>query len=158
MDAKLVNPFWHAARKTLEQETGKPVERDVLLLEQSNRLSDEVTVLLGVVGDPQGMALFGMSREAAKNLASIMLGGADVSNLDEMVISAVAELGNVIAGGAMVELERAGFSADIVPPSVLIGADAQISTLRIPRIGIPLDTAAGRITVYVALEKRVTRA
>lgn len=154
MDAKLVNPFWHAARRTLESEAGGAVERGALLLEQSNRLSDEVTVLLGVVGNPQGMALFGMSRQTAKTLASTMMGGADVHMLDELVISAVAELGNVIAGGALVELEREGFKADIVPPSVLIGADAQISTLRIPRIGIPLHTRAGQVIIYIALEER----
>lgn len=153
MKAEFVNPFVTAAFQVLEKETKSAVQKGNVSLEDSPLVSDEVTVLIGVVGRAQGLVLYGMSEKTAKGVVSAMY-GEQIAVFDAMAESAVAELGNVITGLASGELERVGFGCKIAPPSVVVGRGTSISTLSIKRLVIPLITAYGEITVHVALQER----
>jgi len=121
-------------------------------VKDSPLVSDEVTVLIGVVGKAQGLVLYGMSEATALKLVSSMT-GEEVGTFDALAESAVAELGNVITGVASGELEKAGYSVKIAPPSVVVGKGSTISTLSIKRLVIPLETTQGEITMHVALRE-----
>jgi chemotaxis protein CheX len=151
--AEFVNPFVTAAFQVLEKETKSEVTKGNVSLEESPLVSDEVTVLIGVVGRAQGLVLYGMSEKTAKGLVSCMY-GEQIAVFDAMAESAVAELGNVITGLASGELERVGYGCKIAPPSVVVGRGTSISTLSIKRLVIPLITVFGEITVHVALQER----
>lgn len=153
MKAEFVNPFVTAAFQVLEKETKADVTKGPVSLQDSPLVSDEVTVLIGVVGRAQGLVLYGMSEKTAKGLVSAMY-GEQIAVFDAMAESAVAELGNVITGLASGELERVGFPCKIAPPSVVVGKGTSISTLSIKRLMIPLITTFGEITVHVALQER----
>ena len=152
MKAEFVNPFVISAVQVLQTETGSEVTKGNISLEDSPLVSDEVTVLIGVVGRAQGLVLYGMSEATAKNLVSAMT-GETVSEFDGMAESAVAEIGNVITGLASGELERAGYPCKIAPPSVVIGRGTSISTLSIKRLVLPLTTKRGDVTVHIALRE-----
>ena len=150
--AEFVNPFLVSACQVLQTETGTEVTQGPVRLEDSPLESDEVTVLIGVVGRAQGLVLYGMTEETGCNLVSAMT-GERVPEFDAMCESAVAELGNVITGLASGELEAAGYPCKIAPPSVVVGKGTSISTLSIKRLVIPLETGLGSITVHVALRE-----
>ncbi|HEY8346343.1 MAG TPA: chemotaxis protein CheX [Symbiobacteriaceae bacterium] len=150
--AEFVNPFVTAAYQVLQTETGSEVTRGTVTVEDSPLISDEVTVLIGVVGRAQGLVLYGMSEQTARGLVSAMT-GEPVPVFDAMAESAVAELGNVITGLASVELEQAGYSCKIAPPSVVVGKGTIISTLSIQRLVIPLQTSQGQILLHIALRE-----
>jgi len=150
--AEFVNPFLVSAGHVLQTETGMEVVQGEVRVEDSPLVSDEVTVLIGVVGRVQGLVLYGMSEETGRNLVSAMT-GEEVTVFDDMCESAVAELGNVITGLASGELEAAGYPCKIAPPSVVLGKGTAISTLSIKRLVIPLETKLGSITVHVALRE-----
>ncbi len=152
MKAEFVNPFVTAAYQVLQTETKCEVSKGNVTLQDSPLVSDEVTVLIGVVGRAQGLVLYGMSEKTAKNLVGAMTGD-KIPVFDSMAESAVAELGNVITGLASGELERAGYSCKIAPPSVVVGKGTSISTLNIKRLMIPLVTKLGDIVVHVALRE-----
>ncbi len=152
MKAEFVNPFLVSAGQVLQTEAGTDVVQGQVRLEESPLESDEVTVLIGVVGRAQGLVLYGMSEETGRKLVEAMT-GEEVPVFDEMCESAVAELGNVITGLASGELEAAGYPCKIAPPSVVIGKGTAISTLAIKRLVIPLETQLGSITVHVALRE-----
>lgn len=152
MKAEFVNPFVSAAFKVLQTETRSEVTKGTVSLQDSPLVSDEVTVLIGVVGRAQGLVLYGMSDKTAKGIVSVMT-GEQISVFDSLAESAVAELGNVITGLASGELEQAGFPCKIAPPSVVVGKGTSISTLSIKRLVIPLGTSYGDITVHVALRE-----
>jgi chemotaxis protein CheX len=153
--AEFVNPFVTAAYQVLQKETKAEVTKGSVSLQDSPLVSDEVTVLIGVVGRAQGLVLYGMSEKTAKGLVSVMY-GEQIAVFDAMAESAVAELGNVITGLASGELERGGYPCKIAPPSVVVGKGTSISTLSIKRLVIPLHTDFGEITVHVALQERYT--
>lgn len=152
MKAEFVNPFVTAAFQVLQTETKAEVTKGGVTIEDSPLVSDEVTVLIGVVGRAQGLVLYGMSEKTAKGLVSSMT-GEQIAIFDSLGESAVAELGNVITGLASGELERAGYPCKIAPPSVVVGKNTSISTLSIKRLVIPLQTRHGEITVHVALRE-----
>lgn len=152
MKAEFVNPFLAAAQQVLEAEAGAAVRKGTVTVQNSPLMSDDVTVLIGVVGRVKGVVLYSLSERTAKDLVGAMV-GEPVQVLDPLVESAVGELGNVITGRASMELEKLGYPVTIAPPSVVVGKNTVISTLEIRRLVIPLVTQYGDIVVHVALSE-----
>lgn len=151
MKAEVINPFLIAAKEILEMEAGLSGVRGEISLASSKWTTQEITVIINVVGAVKGTFLLGTSIETAKEIVNIML-GEELDSLDNMVISGIAELGNTIAGRALAKLEKIGYVADITPPMILYGQRASISTLKRQRIQIPLSTNVGLIELSVAVE------
>ncbi len=152
MKVQYLIPFVEAAYEVLKAEVNIPLERGDLSLDKGAYITDDVTVIISLVGDIEGIVFFGFSNEAALNIASGMLG----ENLDEMnglAQSGIAELGNVITGRASVKLSKNGFQSTISPPTMLLGKGATISTLDFPRVVVPLTSKIGRISIHLALRE-----
>lgn len=151
MKAEILNAFLSAATNSMSKEIQSEVKRTGLRLDSSDHVTDEVTVYLSLVGPVRGMVLVGMSVPTARSMATVMVGEPQ-EELTEMGLSALAEMGNLIAGGACIELERVGLNADITPPTIMIGVRSRISTLGVPRYVIPLATKHGPINIHVAVD------
>lgn len=153
MDVKLLNPFVQAAVEVLKAEVGADVSRGELSLQKSSLTTDELTVMINLVGDVYGMALYGMSIETGLKFVSKIM-GQEFAELDALAQSGVAELGNVISGKAAVRFSEAGFTSSISTPTILNGSGVQISTLDFPRIVVPLSTQFGTLTAHLALREK----
>ncbi len=151
-NVKFMNPFVEAAAEVLEKEVNAKVERGTLSLQKSSLTSDQITVLLSLVGQVQGVVLYGLSIQTAKNMVSRMM-GQEFTEFDNLAQSGIAELGNVITGAATVKLSKEGFDAEISPPTLVQGEGIQISTLDFPRVVVQLKTEMGDITVHLALRE-----
>jgi len=151
-NVKFMNPFVEAAADVLEKEVSAKVERGTLSLQKSSLTSDQITVLLSLVGQVQGVVLYGLSKSTALNLVSRMM-GQEFAEFDNLAQSGIAELGNVITGAATVKLSKEGFDAEISPPTLVQGEGIQISTLDFPRVVVQLKTEMGDITVHLALRE-----
>lgn len=151
MKAEVLNAFLNGATNSLSQETKGPVRRTGLHMDPSDQVSDEVTVYVAIVGRVRGMVLVGMPAATARDIAGAMVGEPQ-QELSEMGLSALAELGNLIAGGSVMELEKVGLNSDITPPTIMIGRRSRISTLGLPRFIIPLSTKFGDLNIHVAVD------
>lgn len=151
MRAEILNAFLYATGKVIATETGATVHRTGLLMDPSDQVLDEVTVYVALVGQVRGMVLVGMPMPVARGIAGDMV-GAPESELTELGLSALAELGNLVAGGACMELDKQGFSSDITPPSIMIGKRSRVSTLGLPRFVIPLQMKHGPMHIHVAVD------
>ncbi|MEW6723423.1 MAG: chemotaxis protein CheX [Bacillota bacterium] len=156
MRAEFINPFVSAAYKVLAKEARATVEKGCLSVRASSFTSQEVTVLIGVVGQVQGIVMYGMSERTVKSLVSAMT-GEPTPVFDKLAESAIAEMGNVITGIASMELENAGYASRIAPPSVVVGRGVIISTIDLERLVIPLHTQYGDIEINVALRENLNR-
>ena len=152
MNVKILNPFLEAAAEVVATECQTKVTRGNLTLQKSAMTADEVTVLISLIGKVQGVALYGMSVQTGLGLVSRVM-GQTFAEFDSLAQSGVAELGNVISGRATVKLSQAGFTADISPPTLILGSGLTVSTLDFPRIVVPLSTEVGDITVHLALRE-----
>jgi len=152
LKAEVINPFLIAAREILEMESGLTGTRGELSLAASKWTTQEITVIINIIGAVKGTFLIGMSIKTAMKLVGLML-DEKTETFDKIVISGIAEMGNIIAGRALAKLESIGYLADITPPMLLYGERASISTLNRKRILIPLKTDIGLIELSMAIEK-----
>jgi chemotaxis protein CheX len=128
------------------------IERGELRLESGLYTTDDVTVVISLIGAVTGTVFFSMSNESALQLASTLMGERfDV--LDKLAQSGIAELGNVITGRASMKFAEAGYEANISTPSLILGKGATISTLEYPRLIVPLQLLKGSITIHLALRE-----
>ena len=156
MNVKFLNPFVEAAFEVLKAETGVIANRGDLSLEKTPFVTDDVTVILALVGAVEGAVFYCMGETTAKELVSRML-GEKMLELDSLAQSGIAELGNVITGRASVKLSEAGFEATISPPSLLVGKGALLSTLDSPRLIVPVVTECGSVLIHLSLREGVNK-
>ena len=152
MNVKFLNPFVEAAYEVLKTETGHEIDRGDLKLENGSYITDDVTVILSLVGAVEGTVFYSMSNATAVKIGSIML-GETFDKLDYLVQSGIAELGNVITGRASMKLADLGYESTISPPALIIGRGAAISTLDFPRLVVPLVSQAGEMVIHLALRQ-----
>jgi chemotaxis protein CheX len=149
--ADILEPFVEAARDVLAAEIGAEVTPGRLSLANGAATTLDVTVVVGITGKLTGIAVYGMPAEMAKAIVGKMM-GETIDELDDLALSGVAELGNVITGQATNLLASIGQVCDISPPMLLMGAGSQLSTMSIQRLVIPLATDFGTMEAQVAIK------
>jgi chemotaxis protein CheX len=155
MNVKFVNPFVDSALSVIEMETGIRLQRGDLGLEKSPFITNDITVVIALVGMVTGNVLYSLSFDTATSLASRML-GEKLTTFDNLAQSGIAELGNVITGQASVKLSQAGYESTISPPTLVVGKGITISTLDRPRLVVPFGSEVGSIVIHLALRENAT--
>lgn len=152
MSVNFLNPFLSAAKSVLAAEIGARVDRGVVSLETDSYTPQDVTVLLSIVGDIQGVVLYSMDIGMALAMVSRML-GEEQDEFDELAQSGIAEMGNVITGVVTTYLAEAGYRCSISIPMLILGRGTTLSIMDFKRTVIPLSTELGHMTIHVALRE-----
>lgn len=113
----------------------------------------EIVIILGITGDIKGQAVFSLTEDMAKKIASGMMMGMPVDEIDEMAKSALSELGNMIMGNSATLLFNAGAKIDITPPSLVKGTAIEISSAGMETICVPLISELGEIEFDIGIKK-----
>lgn len=137
IDVRHINPFLQSSISIMESVTqvklaiGRPEATDFNLKDTS------YAIQVGIVGEMKGQAILAMTDENAKDIASKMMFGMPINEIDEMAASALNELGNMIMGNTATIFSTLGILIDITPPLAMHGRDI---TLRsdIDGIKVPL--------------------
>ena len=153
MRVEFINPFLESADEVLDQLVQLKTTRGRLTLKMPTQPYPEVCIVLGVIGKVEGQVIYGLNDVSARQIASKMMMGLPVENLDDMAKSALAELGNMITGRATIGLESAGFSCNISPPTLITGSNITVSSPMTQILVVPLETEAGTIDIHVGLEE-----
>lgn len=146
MKAEHVNPFILSVCKImkdmcmLDLKIGKPCMRE------QSFASDASLIKLGIVGDLQGEVYLNLDHVTALGIVSKMM-MMPVETIDMIGESAIAELGNMIAGNAATVFANNNILIDITPPSYSLGETFQgeLSTL----FSIPFTSEVGDLTVDI---------
>jgi chemotaxis protein CheX len=149
--AEFINPFLQAANEVLESELGASPQRGQVGLQKSAYTTDDVTAVIGVTGQVQGVVLYVMTETTARAIVSKMM-GQEFTEFDALAQSGIGEIGNVITGRATVLLAEAGYPSDLAPPMLIVGRGTLVTTLDMQRLVIPLETEFGKIEIQVALK------
>src|SRR5450432_1502529 len=152
MRVEYINPFVVAAFSVLEMLLGEAPTKGKLTVQPNVFTSQRCNIVFGVTGLVGGSVIFGMSGPTSLQIASKML-GQPVTLFDAMAASAIAEMGNMVCGTALQHLSEAGFPCDITPPTIVRG-DAEISTLSVPAVVLPIKTTYGAIYLTLGLQHR----
>lgn len=138
MNVEYINPFIEASQTVLRQIAGIEAKLGKVFLKDSPFRSDNIMVIVGLTGKIRGQAIFTMNKATALSIASSMMGGMPVVELDEISKSAISELTNMILGNTATILYNKGVGVEITPPSFLMGENMQISPNKLKTICIPL--------------------
>lgn len=152
MRVELINPFIIAAGDVLNTELNVRASRGSLSLQRDAYVTNDITVLISLVGDIWGVAIISLNYDTAKAIVSHML-GEEVTEFNELAQSGIGELGNVITGQAATRLAQAGYNAEISVPTMIVGKGSRISTFDIDRLIVPLETEFGVIAITLALRE-----
>lgn len=151
INVECINPFLMASTTILkdtcqlEMQIGRPY---VKTTEFEN---DSVIIMIGVTGEMRGQVMIAFSYQKALEIASRMMMGMPVSELDEMSTSAISELGNMIMGNAATILSTKGIGIDITPPTLCRG-NLKITQSYTKNICIPLSGNDITIELDIAIK------
>lgn len=141
MNVEYINPFIEASQSVLQMMTGsKPVLGQVYL-KKSPYETGKIAVIVGLTGRIRGQVVISMQERVACEIASAMMGGMSVAELDDLAKSAISELGNMIMGNTATLLASRGIAIEITPPSLLIGESMLIAPAHMQTVCIPLNTS-----------------
>lgn len=142
---QFVDLFAHSALDMMETMAGLDQSSAQLQTVGSDQPQGDVFVTIQLVDDLNGKAVFGFSKELALHLLESMT-GMELTEVDELVQSALCELTNISCGNAATALTKRGLQCDIKPP-VLSNEFPGENT----GSGIRIDTAFGPMEVGVLL-------
>ena len=113
-------------------------------MQKNNSYSgDGVVILIGLTGKISGNVVLSLSKKLALTIASAMMFGMPVNELDEMSKSAIAELANMILGHTANIFFQNHMNIDITPPTVLTGENIQLTPTKSVTVCIPLNFDGG---------------
>ncbi len=136
MNAEHINPFLIASTKVLKDmcfidaKIGKPIAKDTAFN------SESIVIMIGVTGEMRGQVMICFENDVACDIASKMC-MMPITAMDELSMSAICELGNMILGNTATVFSTKGIGIDITPPTLCRGA-ATFSMNYTKNICIPL--------------------
>ena len=152
MDVEFINPFINVSVNLFNMVCSVKASRGGIFIKDSTFFADRVVIIIGIAGEYRGQVFFSMDESTACNIASSMMFGMKVSELDDMSKSAIAELGNMIMGNVSAEFFNSGIKIETTPPTILVGRDMAVSTKGIRTICIPLILEGlGKVEIDISL-------
>ena len=153
MDAKLVNPFIDAFISVMPQ-IGFPIpKRTKVYVQSTNIVNFGVAVMLGFTKQIRGNVVYNMNEDTAKFIASTMMMGMPVSEIDAMAQSAIAEMSNMLAANTATNLTALDLEVDISTPSLTVGKDTKIKISSGQYLTIEMDLGGHKVDIAIAVDK-----
>lgn len=114
----------------------------------------EVNVLVGFTGGVSGQILIGIDVAEALAMASLLM-MSEVTAFDEITRSALAEVGNMIAGNCATQLHTQGIESNITVPTIIQGQQVRVSwpNLYLQKTTIQVPFGA----IHLAIGLKITR-
>ena len=151
MKVEYINPFIEASQSVIKMLTNCEIRIGKPYLKQTPYYFNQIVIVIGVVGEIRGQLYFEMPIETAKSIASVMMGGMPVLELDEISKSAISEMGNMIMGNASTIFFNLNINIDITPPTLLAG-EIEMSN-KIQTVVVPVELEGiGNINININAE------
>ncbi len=153
--AQYINPFLESTSNIFGM-FQMSIKKGSPSLRESPFSGKEILTMVGVTGVIRGQIYMGMSMACALKIASVMMGGAAVTEFDSMAQSAVSELSNMICGNALTLFSTAGILLDITPPTLIVGHKIEVAAVKMNVLSVPiqLDDIDG-MELNIALEEQI---
>ncbi|MGN0375924.1 MAG: chemotaxis protein CheX [Butyrivibrio sp.] len=120
MNIEHINPFLIATKSVLRDMCGIELTAGAPYVKKEKFDENTVVICLGVTGQIKGQVLLSCSYNAACDIASKMC-MMPITVLDELPLSALCELGNMVFGNAATVLSTKDVIIDITPPTIIQG-------------------------------------
>ena len=153
MDVKYIEPFIESFSTVMPQLGFANIQKGELSEKGQELTCSGVVIVIGMVGAIKGNVVFRLGLETAKMIASIMMMGEPVEELDDMSKSALAELANMLTASAATCFYNAGIKIDISTPTLLYGNNILINMSSKKVMCAHLEADGNIIEINVAFEQ-----
>lgn len=118
-------------------------------------LSQGLTVMVGFCGGWRGWFFLDMSQATALKLTEILIGEQYDTVAEENVLLSGAEVGNIISGNAITNINNSqpGLNIRLTPPSVFAGENMSLFNVRLSAHSVLMQTEAGPVKINVVAEE-----
>lgn len=137
-----INPFIEASCTVLKSVANIDTSLGKVYVKTSPCAGASISIVIGLIGDIKGQVVFSMDKKVGCKIASHMMMGMPVDQLDEISKSAISEAANMILGNAATMLSSKNISVDITPLALFEGKDMQVSTPNMKTICIPINISS----------------
>jgi len=152
MKSEHVNAFLISATSVLQTMCGLSLTAGTPYVKTNEFDEKSVVICIGVTGQITGQVLLAFKNEIACDIASKMC-MMPFTQLDELSLSALSELGNMVLGNAATVLSTKNVLVDITTPSVIQGTFT-INNTRVRNVCIPTFYEDGKtIEIDISLEE-----
>ena len=152
MDVRLIIPFIGAVTGIMPQIGFSNITRKGISLKEKKFMVSGVVLTLGIVGDKKGNVVYSIDMDGAKKIASTMMMGMPVEELDDMSKSALSELSNMLTANASINFSNDGINVDISVPTMMYGEEIEINLQKDNIVCIDFDVDGIVLSVNVALD------
>ena len=152
-NVEYINPFLAAAKSVMNDFCNIETAMGAPFITKTIFEGEKFVIMVGITGQLTGQVIFSMSNETACDIASHMMMGMPVNELNDMATSAISELSNMILGNAATIFSTKDKIIDITPPSVLMGKDMEITVSDSKTICVPLtyDNGSKSFEINIAV-------
>lgn len=152
MDVNIINPILGAFAEILPQIGFQNVVRKQVSLVEGNLDNTGVFINIALLGQLKGIILIGMDLSSAKEFASKMMMGMEVTSFDALAQSALSEMGNMVCANACTKFADAGISGlDISPPTLMISEGGKVMLPVAKAIAVNFQVDEIAVDIYVGL-------
>ncbi len=110
---------------------------------QNDGIDSNLTSMIGLAGDLQGVLAVHCPETAALGITGAML-GMDVATIDDDVRDAIGEIANMVAGGLKVSLAENDIATELAIPTTVLGKAVRTSgQAGVSRFIVPFATPVG---------------
>jgi len=148
----MATPFIEAFFTILSQVGLQNVQRGKLGVKENLHTSMNVSTVIGVSNMLRGNVTYSMEEETAKRLASILMMGMPVQELDAMAQSAIAELSNMLVSNTVAIFEKQKIFVNVSPPTLVVGQNVTLRISQVQTLMVEILTEAGMIELNIGLE------
>ncbi len=152
MDIKYINAFITGLLNVSGMLGIPDLKRTGLSKKERMEIDKEVNILLGMTGGMNGNVVLSMPEQTARNIASLMMGGMEVTALDLMPKSALCELANMVAGNSVAGIAAQEQPVQMSPPTLISGKSLVALVSLVETLVIDFGAEAGTISMSIALE------
>lgn len=121
MDVKFINPFLGSFLSIIPQFGITDIKKNNIQVRGREISSPGVMIIIGIIGDVRGNVIYSTNVDCAKMIASAMMMGAPVNELDELAQSAISELTNMLTATAATNFYAEGINVNISTPTLMYG-------------------------------------
>ncbi len=153
IDVRYINPFVQASTGVLESVTQIKLTLGRPGISKLDFEDNTFLLQVGIVGEMKGQVIIAMPVEVAKKIASIMMCGMPVEELDEMPRSALSELSNMIMGNAATLFSNQEILIDITTPMSMLGSHLSLQT-EVEALKVPLlQDGEETLSLYICVSR-----
>ena len=156
MKEEWVNSFLVPAKLVWSKELGEELKVESAEVVAHQFTTEDLTAIIGVSGRLEGNVLYGFTEESALSVVSQMMGEKVDDLRDDMALSALGEIANMITGNAATHLAQAGFPCQISPPVIVEPRGSRFTIMGSTQILVSFASPLASLSVRISLRETAT--